>query len=407
MNYARQSLRNLTRNYRRTIITTIGIAVAGFLMIMWGFFSNGFADTMKRNAIAMSVGDLQIHHPKYRDDPNLFFSMAIAPSYFDKLTQKGFAAAPRRYAFAFAAVADKSAGIELRGIDPEREAQVTIIHNHIHEGQWLQNNNPKGVVIGRGLAKSLGAKIGGELILMTQAADGSLTSDLYTVIGITRAVSSKIDNRSVFLTNDAFAQLMSFPSNAYHEIAIHVLDPNLKTSDARLTVANMEPPGEVSTWEELQPILVRIFAYMRYSFSFSFTLTYLALAGLVINTMFMGVLERTREFGVLLALGTLPRQIILLVICEALWLALVGAIVAVAFALPFGYYIQLNGLDFRAITPQIAVGGLLIESVWYGKISFAQVTTPLVFLFLTLPIASLIPALKASRLNPITALTGR
>ena len=155
-----QAIRNVSRTCQRTIVTTAAMGFAGFIMIFYASLMEGLLQASERNAVGMNLGDIQIHAEGYRYDPDLYKRIENAGALVRRLEQEGFHATQRVYGFGLAAAGSASAGVQLRGIDLDHEATVTQIHRHVMEGAWLDETDPRGVVIGRKLARTLGVEPG-------------------------------------------------------------------------------------------------------------------------------------------------------------------------------------------------------------------------------------------------------
>jgi len=129
--------RNVVRNWRRTLVTTLAMGFAGFIMIFFAALTEGLLQTSERNAVAMNLGDVQIHAEGYRDDPDLYKRIDNAADLVCKLQKAGFYATQRVYGFGLAAAGSTSAGVQLRGVNLTNEVTVTQIHQHVMQGDWL------------------------------------------------------------------------------------------------------------------------------------------------------------------------------------------------------------------------------------------------------------------------------
>jgi len=211
--------RNVFRNWHRTLVTTLAMAFSGFIMTLFAALMAGMLQTSERNAVAMNLGDIQIHAEGYRDDPDLYNRIDNPAGLVNKLQQAGFHATQRIYGFGLAAAGSTSAGVQMRGINLKNEATVTQVHKHVMQGQWLSDSDPMGVVIGRKLARTLGVRPGDEVIIISQATDGSMANDLYTVRGILKSIGEQVDRAGFFMVEGSFRELMVLPEGA-HEIAV-------------------------------------------------------------------------------------------------------------------------------------------------------------------------------------------
>ena len=398
------AIRNIGRNWHRTLITTGAMGFAGFIMILYAALTEGMVQASERNAIAMNLGDIQIHARGYRDDPDLYKRIKNTDALVARLQDAGYFAAPRLYGFALAAAGSASSGVQMRGVDLAHETTVTQIHRHVMAGTWLESTDPRGVVIGRKLARTLGVKPGDEVVIIGQAADGSMANDLYTVRGILKAVTEDVDRAGFFMLDRAFRELMVLPEGA-HEIAIMRPDRTAIALDAATKdVASLARGFEVKNWRELQPVIARLIDLMDSNTIIMLLIAYVAVAMVVLNAMLMSVFERIREFGVMKAIGVSPAQLTALVYMETMAQAALASILAIAFGVPAARHFEKSGIDLSAIASGASFGGVAMDSIWYAHISTESVVLPVAALFVVAALAVLYPALKAAMIQPVKAI---
>lgn len=395
--------RNVIRNWRRTLVTTLAMGFAGFIMILFASLTEGLLYTSERNAVAMNLGDMQIHAEGYRDDPDLYKRIDNASDLVRKLQQAGFHAAQRVYGFGLAAAGSASAGVQLRGIDLTNEATVTQIHKHVMQGNWLADTDPKGVVIGKKLGRTLNVKPGDEVVIIGQATDGSMANDLYTVRGILKSIGEEVDRAGFFMVERAFRELMVLPQGA-HEITVMRPDRSRDLESATTQVAALAPGYETLHWRSLRPVIARILDLADAQTIVMVLITYVAVAMIVLNAMLMSVFERIRELGVMKAIGVTPWQILLLVYVETMAQVTVASIIALSSGWSVARYFQNNGIDLSAIAGSTSFGGVAIDPIWYAYVTKEAVIIPIVFLFIIAAAAVIYPAIKAAVIRPVKAI---
>ncbi len=395
--------RNVIRNWRRTLVTTLAMGFAGFIMILFASLTEGLLYTGERNAVAMNLGDMQIHTEGYRDDPDLYKRIDNAADLVRKLQQAGFHASKRIYGFGLAAAGSTSAGVQLRGIDLANEATVTQIHKHVMQGNWLADTDPMGVVIGKKLSRTLNVKPGDEVVIIGQAADGSMANDLYTVRGILKSIGEEVDRAGFFMVERAFRELMVLPQGA-HEITVMRPDRSRDLESATAQVAALAPGYETLHWRRLRPVIARILDLADSQTIVMVLITYVAVAMIVLNAMLMSVFERIRELGVMKAIGVTPWQLLLLVYAETMVQVTVASIIALASGWSVARYFQNNGIDLSAIAGSTSFGGVAIDPIWYAYVTKEAVIIPIVFLFIIAAAAVIYPAIKAAVIRPVKAI---
>ncbi|VAX20645.1 Lipoprotein release ABC-type transport system, LolE-like permease protein [hydrothermal vent metagenome] len=399
------AFRNVGRNKSRTLITVGAMAFAGGLMILYASLMEGMLTTFERNAVGMSVGEMQLHAPGYRENPDLYKKISGVDDIIARLNTQGFEAAMRLYGFGLAAAGANSSGVTLRGVDMKRETQVTQLYRHMLKGSWLDEADPKGVVIGRKLARTLGIWLGDEVIIVSQAADGSMANDLYNVKGILKSVGEMIDRSGFFMTENAFRELMGVASGA-HEIAIVRRNINEKLSAAIKKVSAVAPNAEAKTWRELMPVIAKMLDTNQAGVFIMLLITYTAIGMVTLNAMLMNVFERIREFGVMKAIGVTPWQIISIIFAEAMIQAFFACVIALILGVSLSLYFQTHGIDLSTIAGSSLanIGGVAFDPVWKSRVTANSVLTPIAVLVGIVALAVIYPGVKAAVIRPVEAI---
>jgi len=397
------AFRNVWRSRQRTFVTISAMAFAGFIMIFYASIMEGFVRNMERNAVGMNLGDVQIHAPGYREDPDLYKRIENPAEIIEKLESVGFAATLRLYGFGLASSGTSSAGVRMRGIDMQNEANVTQMHRHVLEGSWLIETDPKGVVIGRKLARTLGVKPGDEVVILSQATDGSMANDLYTLRGILKSVGDSVDRTALLMTEESFRELMVLPDGA-HEIAAMRTDNTTDLQAATEKAIKIAPTLEVKNWRELQPLLSRMNDLIDSSLIFMLLIAYIAIGMVVLNATLMSVFERIHELGIMKAIGLSPLRTAALIFTEAMIKTTAAALLAIAIGVPLSLYYQSHGIDLSAITSGGTITGIAFDPVLHSLLTYESVAMPVVLLFAVVGLSAIYPALKAALIVPVKAI---
>ncbi len=401
------AFRNVIRSKHWSLVIISAMAFASFVMIFYASLLEGLIQTTEKNAVGMEIGEFQIHALGYRDDPDLYNRITDVEKIIEEANAAGFYAAPRLYGFGLAAAGSSSAGVRLRGVDLDREPLITEINQHILDGSWLTRDDPEGVVLGRKLAKALGVKVGGEVLIVSQAADGSLANDLFRVRGILKSVGDSVDRGGFFMTDQAFRKLMVIPHGA-HEIVVSRKEPGNDLNTATQKLAAMFPKLEVKNWRQLYPVVARVVDLSQHSLIIMLLITYAAVGILTLNAMLMGVFKRIHEFGIMKALGVSPWRIFSLILGETLVQVSVAVVVALLTAVPLSLYFEKHPLDFSGLAKaSSSIAGVAMDPVWYCRVTTNSVLMPVVFLYVVAVVAILYPAIKAALIRPIDAIYHR
>ena len=401
------ALRNFNRARTRTWITVGAMAFACAIMIFYASLLEGWLAGMEKNAVGMDIGEFQVHVHTFRTDPELYKVIVDEEALLARLGEKGFVAAPRLYATGLAAAGNASSGVELRGVDLAREHLVTALDQHVWQGQWLDEQDRAGVVVGRKLARILGLKLGDEVVVVAQAADGSTANELFRVRGILQSVAQGVDRSGFFMVDAAFRRLMIVPQGA-HAIVVkrQQATEDLNTATARL--ARLLPEYEVRNWRQLQPVLARLLNMSDISLVIMLLITYAAVGILTLNALLMSVFERIPEFGVMKALGFSPWGLFAMIVVESMLQVTVAVFLALAAGLPISLHFSTHPIDFSSfIQSSSTIAGIAVDARWYCVVTAHSVVLPILFLYLVAGLAILYPAFKAAMLKPLAAIYHR
>jgi len=404
MNILSLSLRNTGRNLQRTLVTTLSMAFACFIMIVFSSLMEGMLQGSERQVVEMNMGDIQIHTKGYLDDPDIYAMITDTDTIIDALERQSLNAAPRLYAYGLLAANMASAGVQLRGIRLRHEKNVTKLYQHVEKGEWLTQNSKKSVVIGKKLASTLGVSLGDELIFVGQSSDGFMANEIYMVQGILKSVSDGIDRSGVFMLEESFRELMALPTG-FHEIVVSRQDRNADLDALTSQLQNRIPQYEVKNWRQLMPVISKMLEGADAQMIVMLIITYVAVASIILNAMLMTVFERMHEFGIMKAVGVSPWQIVRLIYAETLVQTIFASIVALIFGWWASSYLQLHGLDMSSfMSGSISFGDIAFDPIWYSYITPESLMTPIIFLVLIAMVAVIYPASKAAWIKPIDAI---
>lgn len=398
---SKMAWRNLWRNPRRSLVTMGTMAVALCALVTFSGLMRGMQRAMEANVVELETGDVEIFAKGYEERPSLYLRIADPDALLARLDRAGYAASPRLRAAGLAAAGTSSAGALLIGVDVARDHRVSRVDREVDKGSWLDPADDKGVVIGRRLARSLGLQPGGEILLLTNAADGSMANELYRVRGILRGMGDAIDRGGVYLNARAWRQLLVVPDGV-HQIIVR-RPANVDLATARATVARLAPDLDVRSWVQLLPTLANILETQRSSMVLIDLIVYAAVAIVILNAMMMAVFERIRELGVLKAVGMKPRTVFALVACEGVWQTLLAVGAGLLVAAPLLYYLVHHGVNIASLAGA-SIQGIAYNAEWHAEIDRATFSGPIVMLMLAVVVAMTFPALKAARLQPVDAM---
>lgn len=405
MKILRMAWRNVWRNRRRSLVTIAAMTLALSVMVLYSAMVEGYMQGMERTLLALELGDIQVHHPEYQDDPSLYARVEDSAGIVKRLDELGYPASPRLLGGGLAAARQASAGASLRGVEIATDARVSDIGEHVAEGSWLDDSDPGGVVVGRRLAHTLGVEVGDELILLGQAYDGSMANDLFAVRGVLHGISDGTDRTGVFMTAASFREFFAFPAGA-HQIIVRRPGTGLVLDEVASRVAEVAQGAEVKTWRQIVPVLASMLDSARGLIVFVFLIVYIAIGILILNAMLMAVFERIREIGVLKALGVSPSQVLVLMTAEAAIQTLIATGAGLLLAWPALLYLRDVGIDMGRLGGMSAMG-VAFDPVWRAVITPESFSRPIVTLLIIVALAVLYPAIKAATIRPLDAIQHR
>jgi ABC-type lipoprotein release transport system permease subunit len=393
--------RNLWRYRRRTAVTVAAMTLALLVMVLYTSLVEGYLRGLERNIVDIELGDVQVFAPGYRDNPSLYRTIEQPEQLMARLRDAGFRVSARLLGGGLAAAGEASAGVVLEGIDAPNDRGVSAIHTHVAQGAWLDPADTAGVVVGQGLAHTLNVRPGDELILLSQAADGSIANDLYTVRGVLKAIGDETDRAGVIMTASAFRTFFVLQDGAHQLIVRKPAEEDLASSGDRIRA--IATGLDVQTWRDLVPLLASLLDSTRALIQVVFLVIYLVVVILLVNATLMAVFERIRELGVLKAIGVGPGLIMMLILLEGGLQAAIAVVVGLALSVPGLLYLTRYGLDLSALGGT-SFAGIAFDPVWRGVVTPMTIVAPVVTLLFMVGISVLYPALKAARLRPVEAM---
>ena len=396
------AFRNTFRQKRRTILTALAMVV-GFTLLS---LTIGLSDGAYGNIISMftrnRIGHIQVHRAGYLDKPSLYETIDGYTAVGEAIQGVSGVEAwtPRVYAAGLGSVGEKSTAVQIIGVDVARETQATRFDQKIVEGSVLPETAAHEAVIGTGLAKILSAKIGSEIVIFSQGADGSLANEVYKIVGIAESGDDPTDRTACYLHIEDAQELFVLEGRA-HEIVVIVSNINHVDKITNAIEASLNNPRlDVAPWQVVAKSFYRAMKADQQGDAISRWVIMLIVAIGVLNTVLMSVLERTREYGVLKAVGTKPMQIFWLVICEVVIITLGSICVGALLGSLVNYLLSIYGITYpEAIT----YGGMKIKTL-YAVVNLRCLIIPAITVMVSATVVSLFPAIKAARILPAQAM---
>ncbi len=393
--------RNLWRNRRRTLLSAGAIAFSVALLLFAMSMQGGSYATMIDNATQLLHGHLQLQRVGYLDDPRIEDAIdnAVARLAAVRAVSGVAAATPRIAAFALVSGNDRSYGAQLLGVDPAGERAVSRLPTMLAEGRYIESGAE--AYAGRMLARNLGVSVGDQIVVLGTATDGGVAALAVTLVGTFDSGVAELDRQLLEIPLPVVAEAFAM-RDAVHAIVVRAESVALGPGVARALRKDL-PEGEaVLEWQTLIPELAQAITLDRAFGEIFFGILAAVVTIGVLNSFLMTVFERTREFGMLMAIGMRSRSIMALLQTEALLLSSLGCAIGVAVGVPLVFWVSRVGIPVGEASAAMQVFHLADRL--YPALNASDIVRPVVLLMVCTQLAALLPALRVRRLQPVEAL---
>ncbi len=401
----RLAWRNLWRHPRRTWLTLAAIAFSNMLLVFMISLQFGMYGLMIDNSLKALTGHLQVQAAGYLDDQKMRQVVPDIAAHAERL-EASLALdtiAPRAVAFALLSSEDRSYGVQVMGVDPESEERVSSIPGLVSGGRWLRDGDGAEIVLGSVLARNLRVAIGDEVTLLGSGRDGSFAAAVAEVAGIFDSGMTALDRSIAAITLPFFDETFAM-RGAGHQVVI--VTPQLELVPGYADRIAAELPADaglvVHDWDALQPGLKQAIQADIGSAFFMYAVLVVLVAFSVLNTQLMSVLERTREFGINLALGIAPGRLGRIVLLESGLMGLLGLVGGAALGAVVTYWFSVNGFSYPGMEELAASFNL--PARFYPQVTLPSLLIGPAVVFVFTLIAALYPALRLHWLEPVAAM---
>lgn len=395
--------RNIWRNKIRSLVVIIALALG-----LWaGTFTSGFYQGMMKqkidDVIRSEMSHVQVHDTNFRDEllSKHFLPGASAIQQNIEENPHVIASSARVISTAMMASANKSGGVKLVGINPTMEASTTELDNKVVEGEFFGNDKRNQILISKKMADLYGLKLRSKVVLTIQDMQNEIVAVSYRVVGIYKTNNGMLDEVNAYVQAPDLQQQLGLADGDYHEIAL-LLDKHELAEPFAQELQNQYPDLEVKPWLDLA-------TGMRYMVEASGTFAYVIVAIIlvallfsVVNTMLMAVMERTRELGMLMAVGMNKTKVFFMIMLETLLLSLIGGPVGLLIAFLFIESTGRQGIDLGAIGEVYNEIGF--SAIVHPELPFNSYISITVMVLIMAILAAIYPAIKALKLNPSEAI---
>lgn len=403
--YIKMAWRNIWRNWRRTMIAAAAIVLGLILLIFMDAMIKGSDQAMFGNAVRLYGGNVQVHAPGFRIRASRFPMIPLKNT--EEIMQAALAqpqvvsASRRINTLGMVSDLEGTFPVTITGIQPAVESPISLVAENITRGRFLQDDDKNAIIIGKGLADLLKVSVGDRVTLVGRRVNEAMRQHSMTIVGIFDLGLAEAEKGMVFI-NLPDAQTLYNLRRQETEVSITLQSIGLEDSTKSALQASL-PQYEIDSWETLRPEIRRMMD-IKAAFSSIFGLVVLLIASIgILNLMLMAVFERTREMGVLAALGLKGRQIMVLFLLEGIFIGFVGAVIGCFLGWMAVLAVGQVGINFSFASNVGEIGALLGDRI-YPSISIADILGYGLAVLVIAALASLYPALQASRKEPAEAL---
>ncbi len=397
------SWRNIWRNKVRSLVIIFSIALGIFAGVTATAFMKGLVEQRIQKVIKTELSYIQIHKEGFRQNSDFKSFIPDAGNLVTEIRKLPHVTdvSKRIVVQSMIASAETATGVLITGIDPEQEPNVTNINERIIEGEYFEGIKKNPVIIGKKLAEKLDVKVRNKLVITLQDTANNVISGLFRVAGIFSTNDNMYDESHVFVRYNDLQKLAELPNGVAHEIAINI-DDNENLSTVEDAVTKLAVGYEVLDWKSLRPEMNYLTEAMDLYMYIFIIIILLALLFGIINTMLMVVMERTKEIGMLMAIGMNKTRIFTMIVLESTLLSLTGGVVGIIIGSLFSKWKSIEPFDLSMWAQGYEQLGY--DAYVYLSLEPMMLVNITVLVIITGVIAALYPAYKALKNDPADAL---
>jgi ABC-type lipoprotein release transport system permease subunit len=365
-------------------------------------FLLGFVNQEIETAVETTLSHLQIHNPAFPEDKAAGDTIADASRLTGQLRENPSVKAVSARVITTGMISSSSTatGVEIHGIAPADEKKVSSLSQDIVVGGYFTGGKKNEIVIGKKLAGKLGVKLSGKIVLTFQSVNGDLTAGAFRITGIFRSRNAGVDESTVFTQFRDLAALLG-TGDGVHEIAIMLTDGKMVVPVAA-GIKGHHPSLMVQTWKELSPEIALVTGIFDQIMYIIIGIILLALMFGIVNTMLMAVLERQREFGMLMAIGMNKIRVFFMVVLESVMLTCAGIPAGILLSIGIVKYLSGHGIDLSSFSQALTQFGF--SNIVYPQLQPSMFLPVTVMTAATAILSAIYPAIKALQFRPAVAI---
>jgi ABC-type lipoprotein release transport system permease subunit len=397
----RLAWRSIWRNRRRTIITvssiTFGLTIAIFFISM----AEGMYEQMIDEVVRMQAGHITLEHPEYREAPAVDLWLKDPSELRARIESLADVDVTKAIVLGqgMAKSGAGNVGAALMGVEPSIEARSSPLVGKMVAGDYLDDGDGRLVVMGSEMAERLNLQVGKKLVLTTNDAQGNLVEELCRVKGIFETGMEEMDGYFIQTPVGFARRLFRMPDGGATQLGVVLKDADVQRTVTRQIRARLNgDPIAVLSWQEVMPEMASFVRMDKGSnIVFQVILIFLILFT-IFNTILMSVLERQREFAVLLAIGTRPLQLRLQIFLESFFLGLIGCSLGLLIGGLATYFVGSAEIDMSSLLKEgMEISGFVMKPILRTKMSSEIFLTTAALVFVATLLISVFPMRRAAR----------
>lgn len=398
--------RGLGRNRRRTLLSALALGAGLALLLMMAAFVEGEMRSSLELGIRLESGHLQVRARDYDETKaslawdDLVNTPSAIAAQIETLPPVR-AASPRLYISGIMLVGDETLGVRIVGLDPDADSSG-VYRDGLRGGDWLAAGDREGVLIGQSLALKRGLHVGDRVALLVNTAGGAVDQQAFVIRGLYSTNTPSYDQANVLMPL-AKAQAISQTGDRASVVWVQ-LDDMFRADEVAAALTSAQ--YEVKTWQQMNALLLSMEEYASAMMAVFYLIVLGITATVVVNAMVMAVFERTREIGVLAALGMKGRRIMALFLLESFLLALIGVVIGLLLGGVAVYWLSTRGVYIGSLTADMGVTNMMLGERLYGYLTLNDAVALVIAALVVTMLGALYPAMLAARMEPVQSLHG-
>jgi ABC-type lipoprotein release transport system permease subunit len=403
------SWRNLWRHRRRTLLTLSSIAFGVMLAVLFTGMGDSNWSAMIQLAARLGGGHVTLQHPEHLDAPTLSRTVReVEQLRAAALGDRDVVRVVTRISGnLMLATASQNYGAAFLAFDPDDEDASTLsLLEALSEGELFPSTRDGGIILGQRLAENLDAGLGRKVVYTLTDRSGEIVQEAVRVSGIIRTGAPSVDAGLCLLPIDSLRKVLGYQPDEAVQVGVFLRDHRDADAVARRLGESLGERVAALSWHQLQPELAGFITMKVVGARFMEVIIMILVAAGIFNTLFVSVMERVREFGIMLAIGFSPARLFALVMCESLWLGLVGLVLAAAVTAGPYYYMATVGIDMSGLmgAGSSEIAGVAVSSIMHVDIFLENLVMIASAALVATLLSGLYPAWHAGRVAPVESI---